>query len=77
MSSTTTSATIDALREMYTNHSIPKSMIPDNGVKFTSTEFRNFLKGNVIRQVLIEVAVSIILLEMSKWDEWFKPLKMP
>lgn len=39
MSLTTTSANIDALREMYTNHGIPKSMISDNGAQFTSTEF--------------------------------------
>ena len=52
MSSTTTEKTIDALRLMFARHGLPEQLITDNGPQFTSTDFKQFLKGNQIKHIL-------------------------
>lgn len=46
-------STINVLRELFSTHGLPDVIVSDNGSCFTSEEFRDFLKANAIRQVLI------------------------
>ena len=42
MNSITSTATIRALREIFSRHGLPKSIVSDNGTQFTSAEFQTF-----------------------------------
>lgn len=53
MSSTTASAVIDALREMFSTRGTPDAMYSDNETQFKPREFCNFLISSAIRNVLI------------------------
>ena len=53
MSSTTASATIDVLRELFAIHGIPDVVVSDNGPPFDSREYQSFLKSNGIRPILV------------------------
>ncbi|KMQ84563.1 hypothetical protein RF55_17547 [Lasius niger] len=53
MSTTTATATIDVLRDMFATHGIPDVVVSDNGPPFQSKDYGDFLRGNVVRRVLI------------------------
>ena len=42
MRSTTAAATIDVLKQVFSEHGIPKTLMSDNGPQFTSKEFKDF-----------------------------------
>ena len=52
MSSTTASATIQALRFLFATHGLPEEIVSDNGPQFVAQEMKNFLKSNGIGQCL-------------------------
>lgn len=52
MPSTTSEKTIDVLRTMFAQYGLPEHLVSDNGPQFTSTEFKQFLKGNHIKHIL-------------------------
>ncbi len=51
VSTATSSATIQHLRDMFSTHGLPEVLISDNGSCFTSQEFKQFTKLNGIRHV--------------------------
>lgn len=50
---TSSNVTIDVLRSLFATHGIPDVVVSDNGTSFTSVEFQDFLKKNLIRQALV------------------------
>ena len=46
MKSTTTSQTLDVLRECISSHGIPHQIVTDNGPQFVAQEFDSFCKNN-------------------------------
>ena len=48
MTSTTSSATITALRDIFSRHGLPEILVSDNGSQFSSTEFEQFCANNGI-----------------------------
>ena len=48
VSSTSSSITIEKLRQLFACHGLPKRLVSDNGTAFTSQEFTNFLQQNGI-----------------------------
>lgn len=53
VNSMSATSTIDHLRSLFATHGIPDAIASDNGSTFTSLEFRDFLQGNQIRQILV------------------------
>ena len=53
MSSVTSEATIEKLREMFARFGIPMQLVSDNGPQFTSREFAEFTKANGIKHTLV------------------------
>ena len=53
MSSVTSEATIEKLREMFARCGIPMQLVSDNGPQFTSREFAEFTKANGIKHTLV------------------------
>ena len=51
VSSTSSKATISALRQMFASHGIPETIVSDNGSGFTSEEFRVFMEKNGIQHL--------------------------
>lgn len=49
MPRTTSSHTIDALRQLFATHGLPEEVVSDNGSQFTSEEFSECMKANGIR----------------------------
>ena len=49
--STSSQATIRALRSIFAIHSLPEIIVSDNGTAFTSSEFNDFMQKNGIRQI--------------------------
>ena len=49
MKTTTASATIRELRQLFSSYGLPEQLVSDNGPQFTSTEFEAFLKSNGIK----------------------------
>ena len=49
MTSTTTSKTIDILRQVFAAYGLPDQLVSDNGPQFSSEEFQLFLKCNGIK----------------------------
>ncbi|XP_031357014.1 uncharacterized protein K02A2.6-like isoform X2 [Photinus pyralis] len=50
---TSSAVTIGVLRELFATHGIPDVVVSDNGTSFSSSEFKQFLKNNMIRQALV------------------------
>ena len=53
MSSITSEATIEKLRDLFARYGIPQQLVSDNGSQFTSQEFTKFMKGNGIKHTLV------------------------
>nr|XP_033960387.1 uncharacterized protein K02A2.6-like [Pseudochaenichthys georgianus] len=51
VNSATSATTIECLRTSFSNHGLPELLLSDNGTRFISTEFEDFLKRNGIRHV--------------------------
>ena len=49
--STSSQATIKALRNMFATHGIPETIVSDNGSGFTSCEFGDFTRKNGIQHI--------------------------
>ena len=49
MSSTTTSKTIETLRQLFAAYGLPHQLVSDNGPQFTSDEFAVFLRRNGVK----------------------------
>ena len=52
MSTTTAAKIITALREMFARYGLPEQFVTDNGLQFTSTEFRQFLTANGVKHII-------------------------
>jgi hypothetical protein len=48
MSSTTSTSTVHALRDIFSRHGLPSILVSDNGPQLTSTEFKTFCHDNGI-----------------------------
>ena len=55
MNSITSIATIRALREIFSRHGLPKSIVSENGTQFTSAEFQTFCEMNGIAHITTAV----------------------
>ncbi|CAB4004480.1 LOW QUALITY PROTEIN: uncharacterized protein K02A2.6-like [Paramuricea clavata] len=53
MTSTTSTATIEKLREIFATHGLPTTVVSDNGTNFTSNEFEEFMKRNGIKHIKV------------------------
>ena len=53
MKSTTSTATIEKLREVFATHGLPRTVVSDNGPQFTSAEFAEFMVKNGIRHTKV------------------------
>ena len=53
MTSTTSTATIEKLREIVAIHGLPTTLVSDNGSNFTSSEFEEFMKMNGIKHIKV------------------------
>ena len=53
MSTTTTHHTIEELRDIFSRFGLPNQLVTDNGPQLTATEFREFLKSNGVRHILV------------------------
>ena len=51
MNSTTSASTIQKLREVFSIHGLPDTIVSDNGTNFTSDEFETFLSANGIKHI--------------------------
>ena len=51
MSSTTTAATVEKLRSLFAQFGLPEVLVSDNGPNFVSSEFKEFLHHNGVKQV--------------------------
>ena len=52
MNSTTTGATIKAVRTLFARYGLPQQVVTDNGPQFISDEFKTFLKVNGVKFTL-------------------------
>ena len=50
-SSTTSTATVNKLREIFAQHGLPEILVSDNAANFTSEEFETFMRKNGIVHV--------------------------
>lgn len=53
MTTTTSAKTIEVLRSIFASYRLPEEVVSDNGPQFTSSEFKQFLRGNGIKQTLV------------------------
>ena len=51
VSSTTSSSTIEVLRDLFARFGIPEQIVSDNGTQFVSEEFQAFVRSNGIRHL--------------------------
>ena len=51
MPSTTTSKTIEVLRQLFSTYGLPDQIVSDNGPQFTSEDFQMFLKNNGVKHI--------------------------
>ena len=50
-SNATSQVTIEKLRQCFSTHGLPQTIVSDNGTCFTSQEFESFLKQNGIQHI--------------------------
>ena len=53
MSSITSEAMIEKLRDLFARYGIPQQLVSENGSQFTSQEFSEFMKGSGIKHTLV------------------------
>ena len=53
MNSTTTGATIEVMRGLFSRYGIPLQIVSDNSPQFRSAEFQHFLKTNGVKHVRV------------------------
>ena len=53
MKSTTSTATIEKLREIFATHGLPRTVVSDNGPNFSSREFEVFMSQNGIKHIKV------------------------
>lgn len=53
MTSTTSSRTIEVLRNLFAAHGLLEEVVSDNGPQFASSDFKQFLAKNIIKQTLV------------------------
>ena len=86
VSSTTTSKTIEVLRDLFARFGIPEQIVSDNGPQFASEEFQAFIKSNGIRHItsapyhpatngLAERLVQTFKQALRSMFQSFKPVK--
>ena len=51
VSSTTSSLTIEVLRDLFARFGIPEQIVSDNGAQFVSEEFQAFIRSNGISHI--------------------------
>ena len=51
MNSTTTTKTLEVLRQIFSAYGLPEQLVTDNGPQFTSEEFSVFVKCNGIKHI--------------------------
>lgn len=51
MAQTTTTKTLEVLRQLFASFGFPEQVVSDNGPQFVSEEFRQFMQGNGIRHI--------------------------
>ena len=51
VNSTSSSATIEVLRDLFARFGIPKQLVSDNSAQFVSEEFQAFIRSNGIRHI--------------------------
>ena len=51
MPSTTSSKTIESLRNLFAKYGLPEQLVSDNGPQFTYEEFADFMKANGIKHI--------------------------
>ena len=51
MSSSTSQATIPALRQLFATYGLPQQLVSDNGPQFSSVEFATFLTRNGVKHI--------------------------
>ena len=51
MNQTTSTKTIQVLRQLFSSYGLPEQVVSDNGPHFVSSEFHNFLLNNGIRHI--------------------------
>jgi len=84
--STTSSSTIEVLRDLFARFGIPEQIVTDNGVQFVSEEFQVFVRSNGIRHLtsapyhpatngLAERAVQTSKQALRAMSESSKPVK--
>ena len=54
LTTTTSLAAIEKMRQMFANHGLPETIVTDNGPSFTSSEFREYMKEKGV--VLVNTA---------------------
>ena len=74
MSSTTSIATIQVLREIFARYGLPEILVSDNGPQFKSVEFKQFCVNNGILHTTSAIYKSAT---MVKRKELCKFLKLP
>ena len=86
VSSTTSSSTIEVLRDLFARFGIPEQIVSDNGAQFVSEEFQAFVKSNGIRHItsapyhpatngLAETAVQTFKQALRSMHQSSKPVK--
>ena len=86
VSSTTSSSTIEVLRDLFARFGIPEQIVSDNGAQFVSEEFQAFARSNGIRHLtsapyhpaangLAERAVQTFKQALHSMHQSSKPVK--
>ena len=86
VSSTTSSSTIDVLRDLFARFGIPEQIVSNNGTQFVSEEFQAFVRSNGIRHLtsapyhpatngLAERAVQTFKQALRSMHQSSKPVK--
>ena len=63
--SASSATTITKLRALFANHGIPESIVSDNGSPFTSTEMKEFLTANGVKQITSSPIIHLVMALLS------------